>query len=453
VRIAALPTAVAAAALLFCGCAPVPVSEKDRGQERIIERGRMIRYFGDEYRFVWDPEVIAPVRRIGRTLSRAVGASDNSFHFYVLDSPMVNAFTSPLGDIFIFSGMLVKMRSSSELAGVLAHEIGHVRADHFARQQKKAALSNIPGLMAAILSGGDPRVIASVIAVAQSYQLHWSREMEVESDRLALQYLRKTSFDPQGLLGGLEVIEQGERLIPTNAPEHLMTHPVMSDRIASMESSLGMAPGVDYDPDPDPSWDRLRAILLALTERPEVARGIIRARSFAGEGEGESLAGLVLARQERYREAMEKFLQASLAAPENPHYLADLGASLFLIGEYREAREALQRSLALDREGGSSYTHYYLGEIYRLEKDGTAADDSFRRAVHSWPPLPVAHYQFALLLSGDGKLGEADYHFGKAARLRGDYAAALRSFSRARSRLGTDPLWGIRIAEELQGMQ
>jgi predicted Zn-dependent protease len=452
-RIAGVPAAVAMAALLFSACAPVSVPERDRGRERIVERGKMIRYFGDEFRFVWDPEVVAPVNRIGLTLSRAIGVPDNSFHYYVIDSPMVNAFTSPLGDIFVFSGMLVKMRNSSELAGVLAHEIAHVRADHFAKQQKKAALSNIPGLMAAILSGGDPRVIAGVIAVSQSYQLHWSREMEIESDRLALQYLRKTGFDPRGLLGGLEVIAQGERLIPTDAPEHLMTHPSMSNRIASMESGLGMSPGKDYDPAPDPAWERLRAVLLALTERPEVARGMVASRSDIGETESEALAGLVLARQERYHEAKEKFRRAVAAEPDNPRYLADLGATLFLLGEFGEAREALQRSLVLDKGSGNSYTLYYLGKIYQSEKDGAAAAEAFRRAVQSWPPLPVAHYQLALLLSGEEKLGEADYHFGKAARLRGDYVAALRSFGRARSRLGSDPIWGVRIAEELQSMQ
>jgi predicted Zn-dependent protease len=280
--------------------------------------------------------------------------------------------------------------------------------------------------MAAILTGGDSRVIASAIAMAQSYQLHWSREMEIESDRLALQYLRGTGFDPEGLLGGLKVIEQGERLMPTDTPEHLMTHPVMSDRIASMESGLGMSPGKGYDPASDPAWERLRAVLLAVTERPEVARGMVGSRSLAGEAESEDLAGLVLSRQERYHEAEERFRQAVSAEPENTRYLADLGASLFLLGELGEAREALQRSLSLDQGSGSSYTHYYLGSIYLLEKDGAAADKAFRRAVESWPPLPEAHYQFALLLSGEGRLGEADYHFGKAARLRGDYASALR---------------------------
>jgi predicted Zn-dependent protease len=453
VRIAGVPAAVAAAILLSSGCAPVTVSERDRGRERIIEREKMIRYFGDEYRFVWDPEVVAPVSRIGLTLSRAIGVPDNSFHYYVIDSPMVNAFTSPLGDIFIFSGMMVNMRNSSELAGVLAHEMAHVRADHFTKLQKRASLSTIPGLMAAILTGGDSRVIASAIALAQSYQLHWSREMEIESDRLALQYLRGTGFDPKGLLGGLEVIEQGERLIPTDTPEHLMTHPIMSDRIASMESGLGMSPGNGYDPVPDSAWERLRAVLLALTERPEVARGMVVSRPSAGEAESYNLAGLVLARQEHYLEAKEKFRQAVAAEPGNPRYLADLGASLFLLGEPGEAREALQRSLVIDKGSGSSYTHYYLGKIYQLEKDAAAADKAFRMAVESWPPLPVAHYQFALLLSGEGRLGEADYHFGKAARLRGDYAAALRSFSRARSRLGSDPIWAVRLAEELQNMQ
>ena len=225
------------------GCASAPPPEGDRGAERIIERQKMVWYLGEEYPFIWDPRITAEVNRIGRILTRAVGAPDNSFHFYVIDQPTVNAFTTPLGDIFIFSGMLSRMRNSSELAGVLGHEMAHVRADHFTDMQRRATLSSIPGLVAAILSKGDPRVISGVIAAAQSYQLAWSREMELESDRLALQYLEKTPFAEEGMLGALEVIEQGERLLPGDAPEHLMTHPVTTMRIAAMEGGLNMTPG------------------------------------------------------------------------------------------------------------------------------------------------------------------------------------------------------------------
>jgi tetratricopeptide (TPR) repeat protein len=100
-----------------------------------------------------------------------------------------------------------------------------------------------------------------------------------------------------------------------------------------------------------------------------------------------------------------------------------------------------------------SYPHYYLSEIYR---QGGDSDEGFRhleRAVEAWPPIAEAHYQLALMLVERDKLGQADYHFGRAARLRGDFAGALRSFTRAQSRLGTDPVWSTRIAEELWRMQ
>ncbi len=443
-----------AAALLLAGCAGVPEQPGDPGRDRIAQRQRMVWVVGEEYRFIWEPEVLAPVTRIGTTVSRAVGASDNSFHFYVIDGPAVNAFTTPLGDIFVFTGLLNGMHSSSELAGVLAHEIAHVRANHFEELQKRATLSSIPGFMAAILSKGDPRVITTTIAAAQSYQLHWSREMELESDRLAVQYLKRTEYDVAGLLGSLEVIEQGMRLMPaTGAPEGLMTHPVISARIATMEGALQMAPGEDYKPDPDPRWKRMKAVLQAVTERP----GVIRQQYLGGPGNGAAkdsgLAGLVLLRQGEYPEA-ERLLRLALSENPRDYQLhADLGACLFYQGRVDEARDSLQRSIGENGGEGYSYPHYYLGEIYRQEGDGEAGFREYETAARSWPPIPEAHYQLALLLTERERLGEADFHFGKAARLRGDFASALRSLNRAEARLGGDPLWSTRISEELWRMQ
>ena len=280
---------------------------------------------------------------------------------------MVNAFTSPLGDIFIFSGMMIKMRNSSELAGVLAHEIAHVRADHFAKQQRKAALSNIPGLMAAILSGGDSRVIASAIAVAQSYQLHWSREMELESDRLALQYLRKTGFDPEGLLGGPGGDRAGRAADTDRRPgaSHDAPGHVGQNRFNGIRPRDVSGKAV-YDPDRrsglgSPAGGSSRHHREAGSSKREWSGPALP----SGKGRVNPSLGLVLSRQERYHEAKEKFLHGRRRRTGKlPATIADLGASLFLLGEFGEARESLQRSLVLDRDGGSSYTHYYLGKIY-----------------------------------------------------------------------------------------
>ena len=69
------------------------------------------------------------------------------------------------------------------------------------------------------------------------------------------------------------------------------------------------------------------------------------------------------------------------------------------------------------------------------------------------PPLAEAHYQYALALSGTARLGEADFHFARAAGLRGDYAGGFASYRRARGLLGTDPAWAARIDAALSHME
>lgn len=444
-----------AALFLLAGCATTSSSppERNRGSEKIIERQKLVWYIGQEYRFIWDPQVLAEVNRIGITLSRAIGVSDNTFHLYVIDDPGVNAFATPLGDIFIFSGMLSRMHNSSELAGVLGHEMAHVQANHFEQMQRRATLSSIPGFAAAILSKGDPRVIASAIAAAQSYQLHWSREMELQSDRLAIQYLGRTDYDPSGMLGAMHIISRGERLLPSEAPQHLLTHPVTTTRMAALETGLGMAPGEIYRPREDRAWDRLQAVLLAITEKGYNIKRKYRKRLEEGKADANALMGLVLARREEYGEAERYYRLALKEAPDAAVLHTDLGEALFHQGRFEEAREVLERSLELGDRGRNSYSWYYLGEIYKMAGDRRAERKAYEKAVNSWPPIPEAHYQYALLLVDEERLGEADFHFGMAARLRGDFAAALRSFSRAEARLGSDPLWGTKISSEMWRMQ
>jgi predicted Zn-dependent protease len=439
--------------ILYSGCTGFQQTATAPENRRILRRQEMVRSLGREYRFVWEPEIVAPVTQVGRALSRALGEPENSFHFYVLNKPVLNAFTSPLGDIFLFTGQLSHLNNSSELAGILAHEIAHVRAGHFEQLQKSRALAAVPGLAAAILSRGDPRVIISALAVMESYQLHFSREMETEADRLALQYLRKTEYDPGGRLGALRVIEQAERLVPSGVPQGLRTHPMTPARLAAMEAGLEIAPGTGYSAAPDPSWDRLRAVILALTEDPEEISRKLRYRTSEVRPAADDLMGVVHFKQGNYLEAERYFRSAVEGDPQNQVYAADLGAALFHQGRLREAREVLEGSLKLGGDENYSYPHYYLGEIYRHEGQSASSFTAYRRAVEASPPLSEAHYQLALFFVDDSRLGEADYHFGRAAFLRGDYADALRYFTRSSDRLGTNPNWRARIEAELRRME
>ncbi len=439
---------------LACACATdsaprreIPAEERD-----ILSRQQRVNSVGSEYPLLWDAEILDVVRRTGGDIALAVGAPVESFHYYVIDKPVLNAFTSPNGDIFFFSGQLAAMRTTSELAGVLAHEIAHVQAGHYERISRSASLGTIPAIAAIILSGGNPAVFAGALALLESYQLAFSREMEDEADRLSLIYLRRTPYDPRGLLGALRLIEAGERLVPHGVPESLRTHPLTTSRIGSLEAGLGLPPGEIYRPDPDPAWDRVRAILLAIDE-PEKAVREFGERAGSGAAIDIDLLGVIHARRGDPAAAVQQFRRAVDRAPGEARFAIDLGTALWALGDGSAARAELERALRLPGGAGNSLPHFILGEIARSEGRDDEALRRYARATELGPPLSEAHYQYALALSGTGRLGEADYHFGRAAALRGNYNGALESYRRARELLGAEADWAARIDAALAHME
>ncbi len=444
----------ACAVLLMAACATESAPQRaQRAEERDVQsRQQRVNSVGSEFPLLWDAEILEALRRVGGDIALAVGAPVDTFHYYVIDKPILNAFTSPTGDIFFFTGQLAAMRSSSELAGVLAHEIAHVQAGHYERLSRSAALGTIPAIAAIIVSGGNPAVFAGALALLESYQLAFSREMEEEADRLSMIYLRRTSYDPRGLLGALRLIEAGERFMPSNVPESLRTHPLTPSRVGALENGLGLPPGEVYRTASDPGWDRVRAILLALDD-PATALREFGERATSGFALDFDLLGVVHARHGDPAAAVAQFRRAVAAAPDEARYAIDLGAALWALGDAAGARAEIERALGLPGGAANSLSHFILGEIARSEGRAAEALERYARATELGPPLAEAHYQFALALSGDARLGEADFHFARAAALRGDYTGALASYRRARVRLGSDASWAARIDAALAHME
>ena len=136
-RALALATALAVAA------PAAAVDERELGRHFLLAaRG--------ELPIVQDPVVAGYVEHIGEKLVGALGAQSFDYRFYVVQHPALNAFAVPGGYVFVFSGLLARIGNDDELAGVLAHEIGHVHGHHLLRQQKEgqvwtaAALLGLP---------------------------------------------------------------------------------------------------------------------------------------------------------------------------------------------------------------------------------------------------------------------------------------------------------------------
>ena len=188
---------------------------------------------------VSDPEVNAYIESIGY---RLVSQSDNNsqqFTFFVINDPLINAFAAPGGIVGINSGVIINAQSESELAGVVAHEIAHVTQKHMARSvemSRKMSIPTLAAMLGAILvatqnpDAGQAALMAVQGASAQA-RINFTRANEQEADRIGIQLLARSGFDPRGMAGFFKRLQQNSRFY-AQAPEFLRTHPLTTRRIA-----------------------------------------------------------------------------------------------------------------------------------------------------------------------------------------------------------------------------
>jgi predicted Zn-dependent protease len=191
-----------------------------------------------------DKEAAAEIKRIGQQLisNSRVRESPYQFDFHLLaDEQTVNAFALPGGQVFITAGLLRRLSSEAQLAGVLGHEIGHVVARHSAQQLAKAKLTQ--GLTgAAAIATYDPDNPASqtgAIAAAMIGKLvnmRYGREDELESDRLAVRLTGQAGYDPRAMMEVMRILEEASG--GSGGPEFTQTHPNPGNRIAEIEKAI-----------------------------------------------------------------------------------------------------------------------------------------------------------------------------------------------------------------------
>jgi predicted Zn-dependent protease len=191
-----------------------------------------------------DQRAQAIVDEIGQRLITRSGASkvDYPFEFHVLgDEQTINAFALPGGQVFITAGLLGKLETNGQIAGVLAHEIVHVVGRHGAEHIAKAQLTQ--GLTgAAVLATADPRdsrsyaTAAMAALIGQLITMKYGRNDELESDRLGVKFMAEAGFDPRAMIRVMQVLaEASEGGAP---PEFFSTHPNPDRRIERIEQAI-----------------------------------------------------------------------------------------------------------------------------------------------------------------------------------------------------------------------
>ena len=204
--------------------------------------------------YLSDPTVTDYLNNFGAILLAAnpEASSDAAYDlfFFSVRDPALNAFALPGGFIGAHSGLVIAAQSESELAGVLAHEIGHVSQRHIARMvgsQRQDALLPIAGLLLAVLAARSSPDLASAAILGSSglsaqRQLGFSRDAEREADRIGLQILRNAGFEVTGMVDFFGRLQAASRNANDKAPSYLRTHPVTTERIADIEARIRYEP-------------------------------------------------------------------------------------------------------------------------------------------------------------------------------------------------------------------
>src|ERR1700722_15195858 len=185
-----------------------------------------------------DPVISEYVNRVGQNLVRNSDAKV-PFTIKVIDSEEVNAFALPGGFFFVNSGLIMKADNEAELAGVMAHEIGHVAARHGTRQATRGEIAQL-GMIPLIFMGGwtGYGIYQAASVLVPVGFLKFSRAMESEADLLGLEYMYKAGPDPTAFVAFFEKIETLEKRKPGTMSKVFSTHPPTDSRIVAAQKNI-----------------------------------------------------------------------------------------------------------------------------------------------------------------------------------------------------------------------
>lgn len=219
-------------------------------------------------KIISDPVVSEYINRLGQNIVRN-SDSQVPFTIKVIDSDDINAFALPGGFFYVNSGLILAADEEAELAGVMAHEIGHVAACHAARENTRGNLMQMMTIPLIFIGGpiGYAAYEGAGLAVPLTF-LKFSRGFEAQADYLGVQYMYKAGYDPQAFISFFEKVQALEKKKPGTISKAFETHPQTPERIqASQEEIAKILPAKSEYIVTTSEFDDVKTRLAALENR------------------------------------------------------------------------------------------------------------------------------------------------------------------------------------------
>lgn len=239
--------------ILFCGSSPADAdiqsfnpsteeediifipTEKEKNMGRNIDK--QVR---EEFGIPVDPLVQERIDKIGERLSRVADRKDLVYKFTVIKGEKANnynAFAVPGGYVYIFDDLVAKLETDDRVAGVLAHEMGHVEARH-PMKRMQGAIGATALLVLTTMSPADGETKAKANAAIGQLMAAYSRHDERQADELSVKYLKEAGLDPNGAVEALETLQALVKRSPRMRYSFYKSHPYLSERIAVLRGEV-----------------------------------------------------------------------------------------------------------------------------------------------------------------------------------------------------------------------
>ncbi len=175
---------------------------------------------------VTDPQLANYISNIGRNIGRVSHAPNIQWHVKAIENKSVNALALPGGYLFITTGMLKKLNSEAQLAGIIAHEATHVTARHSTTRLSEQIGLDI--LLSAVMPEDASTGVTQTTSITrQIISLKYSRDDETQADLVGMQYMIKAGYNPYGMVETMQMLERESQIRPI---EFLSSHPAPQNR-------------------------------------------------------------------------------------------------------------------------------------------------------------------------------------------------------------------------------
>lgn len=387
-----------------------------------------------QFPFVRDPVIQQYLRSLGQRLVARLEQPEFPYQFAVVQDHSLNAFSVPGGYIYLHSGLLLRVESDDELAGVLGHEIAHVQGHHMLRQEQDTKLLSYASLIAMVLAIINPVLAAGASSAAGAVQMQYMRQLEEEADYRGLQYLRQAGFDPHGMPRFLKKMSEEERLNSADVPPYFRSHPLSRDRLNYIENTVSTMEWNRTTPVDTFALKHVQAILRTLAEpRSRVLADYQRqVTETPNAPQPLALLGVVQLRFNDLEHAKQSLEQASATGLRLDD---ELGAVYLRLGQQDLARRAFARLSEINLDNAEA--HSQLCQILWQAGEREHATKECQSALSLDPQLDEPYVTLAQIAQQQSKSGEAHLFLAEAMERQGRLDAAFAQYQQAAALLGS----------------